>query len=680
MGPVCRERSDSDVGAKASEALGLTLKWAASGHKNQLDHDPAAASSLLDEAALVPAKAEDWAWLAAWSAKWLQEQHERSVREQERKRRAFQLLRSATLPASTAAHALNEQEQRQRSHSWRCRVRREAQQIREQLRLEAQLEAQWHREEEVDEEELPSDTQEEDLNLTRPPPPARPPPPPAAPPPPPSSGSASACLGDLPCTPPGAPRSPPPMSPLPDPVFMDEPRQMQRQSSYCGKGCPELELSTASPASCSPALMPQVDLDVAECSGLIGLARRLVSYAADTEIWNEARRRAVKQILAGHAQIGEVQDLPTRVIVKHLEPKGYEIPGPALQTLGSGSFGRVIKVRRSEDNKLFAVKRQFLGDAANDVVTVLRETSILNVLKGASNVVQIEDAFLVQPTNSGAEVWTVLEFFPHNLHRVSHCFRSDDSARRAAYQILLGLHSLHSADIIHRDLKPENLLVDLGAKPPQTVRVVLCDFGMSRSVHSFGDMSREDLPATPLLSRKVSDRVTSCWWRAPEMWGWADTTRMTKRDLKSLDVFAFGLVWAGLLTRQSVITHTEGVDPPKFRLLEILRKVDRPKDFELMDLGFSTDVANFVCAVLDNDIDAVRAEILSDDWPENQALREALLHEPYRGIRAWIRCHAVSKDVVNSRGLMLIEGSTKFSYKLRPAVAELLDDAYFTDL
>jgi len=421
---------------------------------------------------------------------------------------------------------------------------------------------------------------------------------------------------------------------------------------------------------------------VAECSGLIGLAQRLVSYAADTEVWNEARRHAVKQILEGRTQISEVKDLPMRLVSQLLKPKGYEVPGVRLQTLGTGSFGRVLKVRRCEDSKLFAVKRQFLGDAANDVVPVLRETSILNVLKGARNVVQIEDAFLVRPGSCAAEVWTVLEFFPHNLHRVSHCLRSDESSRRAMFQVLLGLHSLHSADIIHRDLKPENLLVDLGSKPPETVRVALCDFGMSRSVHGFEDMGqgREDMPPTPLMQRKMSDRVTSCWWRAPEMWGWADTKKMTKRDLKSLDVFAFGLVWAGLLTRRSVITHEEGVDPPKFRLLEILRKVDRPRGSELLDLGFSEDVAYFVCCVLEGDLEAVRAEIISEDWPEKQAQREELLHEPYTGIREFVRRHAVSKDVFASDGLSVIEEAARFSYRLRPTVAELLENTYFRDL
>ena len=36
------------------------------------------------------------------------------------------------------------------------------------------------------------------------------------------------------------------------------------------------------------------------------------------------------------------------------------------------------------------------------------------------------------------------------------------------YQLLLGLHYMHSANIIHRDLKPENILINADA----TVKVI----------------------------------------------------------------------------------------------------------------------------------------------------------------------------------------------------------------
>lgn len=416
----------------------------------------------------------------------------------------------------------------------------------------------------------------------------------------------------------------------------------------------------------------------------------------DLDVWNEAERHAVSQILEGNSQSSTLAEVPAAAMQRLLSTRGYELPQPdTCQFLGRGSFGRVLKVRRTSDSRLFAVKRQFLGDFADDMVPVLREISILNMVKGAIGVVQIEDAFLMHPAKGAAEVWSVLEHFPHNLYKVRHRFRSEESARRVIFQVLLGLYSLHSADIVHRDLKPDNVLVDLGPSPPHTVRVALCDFNTSRSVHGFAapqstaasPSAPSVLPTTPdspelpqlPLTRKITDRVTTSWWRAPEMWGWADTRQMTKRDLKSLDVFALGLVWAELLAVKSVLSYWEGVDPPKFRLLQILQNVDRPTDADLNELGFSDDVSCFIRCVLAGNMDALRPEMNSSKWPKNQEQREAFLQEPYLGIRGWIQANAwqCPKD---SQTPELIASIARFSYRERPTVEALLANKVFGDL
>lgn len=405
----------------------------------------------------------------------------------------------------------------------------------------------------------------------------------------------------------------------------------------------------------------------------------------DVDVWNEAQRHAVAQILEGGSQSNELANVPVPAMGRLLASRGYELPlAEKAENLGRGSFGRVLKVRRREDGKLFAVKRQFLGDFADDMVPVLRECSILNLLKGACNVVQIEDAFLMRPAKGAAEVWSVLEHFPHNMYKVRHRFRSEEAARRVVFQVLLGLNALHSADIVHRDIKPDNVLVDLGKSPPYTVRVALCDFNTSRSVHGFPaerpqtmTSSSPELPTLPLM-RSVTDRVTTSWWRAPEMWGWADTGQMTKRDLKSLDVFALGLVWAELLAVKSVLEYSEKQDPPKFRLLEILQKVDRPALADLQELGFSDDVSCFILCALKGDLEALRPEMTSPKWPQNQEKREALLQKPYIGIRAWVQQNAwqLPQDSVTPD---LIASIARFSYRERPTVESLMEHQYFSD-
>ena len=46
------------------------------------------------------------------------------------------------------------------------------------------------------------------------------------------------------------------------------------------------------------------------------------------------------------------------------------------------------------------------------------------------------------------------------------------------YNILCAMQFIHSANIMHRDLKPSNLMVD------EHCSVIVCDFGMARSIES----------------------------------------------------------------------------------------------------------------------------------------------------------------------------------------------------
>mmetsp|Transcript_101927 Transcript_101927/g.220065 ORF Transcript_101927/g.220065 Transcript_101927/m.220065 type:complete len:632 (-) Transcript_101927:95-1990(-) len=363
-----------------------------------------------------------------------------------------------------------------------------------------------------------------------------------------------------------------------------------------------------------------------------------------------------------------------------------------LAKVGSGTFSNVYKALRQDTDpeKLVAIKKLEIDEEEGGIPAAqIREVSLVKQLDHP-HIVKMMD--IATTSNALLLVFELLDMDLRAFMRGNpDYFTGRSQLWSAVHQCSIGLHHCHVQRIIHRDLKPENLLVDLGPRPPFTVRLVLCDFGMSRSVHGFADLPKEGLagfpPMTPQtgLERKLSDRVTSGWWRAPEMWGWADTKQMRKRDLKSLDVFAFGLVWAGLLTRKSVITHEEGVDPPKFRLLEILRKVDRPTDTELQELGFGADVANFCRQVLagtPEDLEAAKAEMASPEWPENEAPRLAILESSYTGIREWVRERAYASEdfAPDSPCFELMEQATRFSYRRRPSVEQLIGEPYFDDI
>merc|ERR1719387_1023295 len=254
--------------------------------------------------------------------------------------------------------------------------------------------------------------------------------------------------------------------------------------------------------------------------------------------------------------------------------------------------------------------------------------------------------------------------------------------RRVVFQLLSGLLALHTADIVHRDLKPENILVDLGEGTPDSLRLALCDFGSSRSVHGF--RSKDDsVPGPAQHRRKASVRVTTCTYRCPAMWHWADTSHMTKRDLKSLDVFAVGLIWAELIIQKRIITHNETFEPQSFRLLEILRKVDRPSEADLRELRFTKPVCHIVQKVLSGETQSVFQPKLAS-FAEKHAKRasywEALLRSPFTGMRKEI-LKRFSRDLPPDclGALELIENAARFSYRKRTTVSAMLADPYFKE-
>jgi len=119
----------------------------------------------------------------------------------------------------------------------------------------------------------------------------------------------------------------------------------------------------------------------------------------------------------------------------------------------------------------------------------LREVRTLRLLSSHQSIVELVDIVTPTKPKSFNKLSVVFEAMPTDLKRIfrSKQYFSSLHIEYILYQILLGLHFVHSAGIVHRDLKPENIVIDEEC----TIRII--DFGLARGVKENFDYKEKDI-------------------------------------------------------------------------------------------------------------------------------------------------------------------------------------------
>nr|GMD27344.1 mitogen-activated protein kinase kinase kinase NPK1-like [Ipomoea batatas] len=159
--------------------------------------------------------------------------------------------------------------------------------------------------------------------------------------------------------------------------------------------------------------------------------------------------------------------------------------------LGSGSYGQVhLAVLKPAGEMKMAVK----SAAIQCSCSLQREGAFLDALRDCPFIVRCfgEDVSM----EHGKHVYNLLlEYAPGGtLHQLIKNTGGipEDLARLYTYQLLKGIHYMHTLGIIHCDLKPQNVLVFPG-KFHGWKRLKLCDFGLAKfsdETNVYGDSHR----------------------------------------------------------------------------------------------------------------------------------------------------------------------------------------------
>lgn len=213
---------------------------------------------------------------------------------------------------------------------------------------------------------------------------------------------------------------------------------------------------------------------------------------------------------------------------------GKNIQWRAMELLGSGGFGQVMKVINIESGKIFAVKRLFYNPSneiqQNFVDALIQEISILKSLKHKKIVKYIDSEVL------DGNFFMYMEYLSGgSLAKLLYILGglSEVTVKAYARQILKGIQFLHENGIIHRDLKCDNILLDSSGK------IKLCDFGCSKNYN-------DDL----IESGGVMSVKGSLPWMAPEVMKQGGYGRKA-------DIWSVGCVVLEMLTAKPPWNGTE---------------------------------------------------------------------------------------------------------------------------
>ena len=211
--------------------------------------------------------------------------------------------------------------------------------------------------------------------------------------------------------------------------------------------------------------------------------------------------------------------------------KGYI----AIRVLGSGAFGQVMLVKRTDGSGKLAAVKKISCQTPNDAQTAMQEARTLT--QASHNFI----LHLIQyfTDSSNCIVYLVTEFcekgsLRDQLFRGPICW----NLRIQWYdQLVEGLAHLHFLNIVHRDLKPENVMVTRDM-------IKIADFGLATMLErvNFSQYSPSTQGAS--MQEYMATVCGTKLYMAPEIF--------QERYTKKADIFSLGLIFLIIAERKWV--------------------------------------------------------------------------------------------------------------------------------
>ncbi|KAF2068108.1 hypothetical protein CYY_010566 [Polysphondylium violaceum] len=177
------------------------------------------------------------------------------------------------------------------------------------------------------------------------------------------------------------------------------------------------------------------------------------------------------------SNMGEEDEGPEEIIFSKNKQTVTKDDFELLTVIGKGSFGKVMQVKKKDDQKIYAMKvlRKDAIIARKQVNHTKSEKTILQCVSHPF-IVNLHFAFQTRD-----KLYMILDFVNGGelfFHLKREGRFSEPRVKLYAAEIVSALDHLHKQDIVYRDLKPENILLDSEG------HICITDFGLSKKIET----------------------------------------------------------------------------------------------------------------------------------------------------------------------------------------------------
>ena len=241
--------------------------------------------------------------------------------------------------------------------------------------------------------------------------------------------------------------------------------------------------------------------------------------------------------------------------------------------INKGKFGPVASFQKSKTEQYVAIKKiSNAYESPPKGKSVLRQLSILSFVNHP-NIIKLLD-IIIPEKEDYENVYLVEEYMESNLERliITNCFNYKEDKIMIPwfiYQILQGIHYLHSCKIMHRDIRSSNILID------EKGNIKICGFGNAIGFDNCENTIKGE--TNDFISEKG---ILSC--QAPEIL--ASKKKNKNSYDEKIDLWGVGCIMAELYTNIIPFFPPVKINKKKWicQLNGIFKKLGKPSKDEIL--------------------------------------------------------------------------------------------------